>query len=119
MIKFRFQDLEIWNMAIEIADELIAISDSLDQRNYSRFAEQLRAAALSVSNNIAEGSGRGSAADNRRFAKIARGFLFEAKHWLRRAYKRKLFSENEITSLKKSIDELTPKLSSYINSFDV
>ena len=31
MVKFRFQDLEIWQMAIEIADELFDISDDLDK----------------------------------------------------------------------------------------
>ena len=29
MIKFRYQDLEIWHLAIEIADELLDISDEL------------------------------------------------------------------------------------------
>ena len=42
MAKFRFQDLEIWQMAIEIADELFDIADYLDKRRLYRFAEQLR-----------------------------------------------------------------------------
>jgi four helix bundle protein len=57
MVKFRFQDLKIWQLAIEIADELFDIADELDKRRLFRFAEQLRAAGLSMSNNIAEGSG--------------------------------------------------------------
>jgi len=43
--------------------------------------------------------------------KRAWGCLFEVKHWLRRAYKRKLLSETEINSLRKLIEGLTPKLS--------
>ena len=50
MAKFRFHDLEIWQMAIEIADELFDIADTLDKK-------QLRGAGMSMSNNIAEGSG--------------------------------------------------------------
>ena len=46
MAKFRFQDLEIWKMAIEIADELFDIADDLDKRTLYRFAEQLRGAGL-------------------------------------------------------------------------
>jgi len=65
--------------------------------------------------NYAPFTGR-SFADNRRFAKIARGSLFEVKQWLRRAYKRKLLSETEVHSLQKMIEELTPKLSAYIKS---
>ncbi|MFH1479990.1 MAG: hypothetical protein ABIG67_01865 [Pseudomonadota bacterium] len=32
MVKFRFQDLEIWKLAIEIADELFDIADNLDKK---------------------------------------------------------------------------------------
>lgn len=73
-------------------------------------------AADSIGANIAEGTGRGSFADNRRFAKIARGSLFEVKHWLRRAYKRRLLTKNQSNLFQKLVDELTPKLSAYINS---
>jgi len=38
------------------------------------------------------------------------------KHWLRRAYKRQLLAEREIRLFQKLIEELTPKLSAYINA---
>jgi four helix bundle protein len=60
MVKFRFQDLKIWELAIQIADELFDIADGLDQKRLYRFAEQLRGAGMSMSNNIAEGSGSSS-----------------------------------------------------------
>jgi four helix bundle protein len=63
MAKFRFQDLEIWKIAIEIADGLFTISDELEGKRLYRFAEQLRGAGMSMSNNIAEGSGSRSAKD--------------------------------------------------------
>ncbi len=59
-IKFRFQDLEIWKMAIEIADELFGIADELEGKRLFRFTDQLRGAGMSMSNNIAEGSGSAS-----------------------------------------------------------
>ena len=77
---------------------------------------QLVRSADSIGANLAEGTGRGSAAENCRFAKIARGSLFEVKHWLRRAFKRNLLTEAEIDSFQALINELTPKLSAYINS---
>ncbi|HEX9654997.1 MAG TPA: four helix bundle protein, partial [bacterium] len=67
MVKFRFQDLEIWKMAIEIADELFDIADELEQKRLYRFAEQLRASGMSMSNNIAEGSGSSSDSEFARF----------------------------------------------------
>ena len=57
MGNFRFEDLQIWQKACAIGDQLDVISDDLEKRGKRRYAEQLRGAALSVSNNIAEGSG--------------------------------------------------------------
>ena len=51
MVKFRFKDLKIWELAIQIADELFDIADGLDQKRLYRFAEQLRGAGMSMSNN--------------------------------------------------------------------
>lgn len=51
MAKFRFQDLEIWQLAIEIADELFDIADILENIKLYRFAEQLRSAGMSTPNN--------------------------------------------------------------------
>ena len=63
MAKFRFQDMEIWQLAIEIADELFDIADELENKKLYRFAEQLRSAGMSAPNNIAEGSGSDSIKD--------------------------------------------------------
>ena len=51
--KFRFEDLEIWELAIEIAEILFNIADELEEKRLFRFADQLRGAGISVSNNIA------------------------------------------------------------------
>jgi four helix bundle protein len=70
--------------------------------------KQLIRAADGIGANIAEGVGRGSFRDNRRFVRIARGSLNETKHWLRRAYKRNLLDEGTVASLKPILDELAP-----------
>ena len=56
-MKFRFQDLQIWQFAIEISDDLLDISDFSEEKRLFGFAEQLRGATMSISSNIAEGSG--------------------------------------------------------------
>lgn len=111
-----FENLRVYRLAEETADlawEMVVKWGHLAQNTMGR---QLINSADSIGANIAEGTGRGSFADNRRFAKIARGSLFEVKHWLRRAYKRKLLSETEIIKFQELIKELLPKLSAYINS---
>ena len=51
---FRFENLNIWKKAIEIGMELFDIADDLEKKRLYRFADQLRGAGLSMSNNIAE-----------------------------------------------------------------
>ena len=41
MVKFRFQDLKIWQLAIEIANELFDVAEDLEQKRLYRFADQL------------------------------------------------------------------------------
>jgi four helix bundle protein len=111
-----FEKLRVYQLAEEIADlawEVVLKWDRLEQETVGK---QFVKAADSIGANIAEGTGRGSFADNRRFARIARGSLFEVKHWLRRAYKRKLLGDKEIAAFQKILAELAPKLSAYINS---
>jgi four helix bundle protein len=73
-------------------------------------------AADSVGANIAEGTGRGTYKDNRRFVRTARGSLYETQHWLRRSHRRELLTSEEVTKLKKIIDNLAPMLNSYLKS---
>lgn len=70
----------------------------------------------SIAANIAEGEGRGSYQDNRRFIKIARGSLQETQHWLRRAFNRKLLTPNDVEKLKPIVDKLAPTLNAYLRS---
>ena len=75
--QFRFQDLRIWQLAIEIASDLFDIADGLEKKRLYRFAEQLRGAGMSMSNNIAEGSGSVSKKDFNQFLNIAHRSTFE------------------------------------------
>ena len=72
--------------------------------------------ADSIGANIAEGYGRGTGADNRRFVRTARGSLNETQHWLRRAYRRDLMSKAEVSLLKPLVEELGPRLNAYLKS---
>jgi four helix bundle protein len=111
-----FENLRVYQLAEDIADLVWEIVIKWDWLPRDTVGKQLIKSADSIGANIAEGTGRGSFADNRRFARIARGSLFELKHWLRRAYKRKLLTEKETALLQEMIRELTPKLSAYISS---
>jgi four helix bundle protein len=106
MAKFRFQDLEIWKVAIEIGDELFDISDKLDKKRLYRFAEQLRGAGMSMSNNIAEGSGSSSKKEFIQFLNIARRSTFENANILILLRRRKLIEEGTVEKLHDKLDHL-------------
>jgi four helix bundle protein len=114
--KTSFEKLQIYNIAEQMSD---LVWDTVQGWNYfakDTVGKQLVRSADSVGANIAEGAGRGSIKDNIRFVKIARGSLFETKHWLRQSYKRELLSETEINKFQETLDILLPKLSAYINA---
>jgi four helix bundle protein len=111
-----FENLRVYILAEELADYIWEIVLKWDWLAKDTLGKQWIDSADSIGANIAEGTGRGSFADNKRFAKIARGSLFEVKHWMRRAVKRNLLNEIEVSKLREIITELTPKLSAYINS---
>ena len=71
---------------------------------------QIVKAADSIGANIAEGTGRGSYADSKRFLRTARGSHYETRHWLRRAYRRKMLTEEQLERLLPLLDNLSPML---------
>jgi len=113
--KTAFENLQVYQLAEQLSDLSWLIAQRWGYFEKDTIGKQLVRSADSVGANIAEGSGRGSTKDNSRFAKIARGSLFEVKHWLRRAYKQNLISESEVNDFQEILDVLTPKLSAYIN----
>ena len=80
--EFRFQNLAIWQRAAQLAIRLDDVSSGLEAKKRFRFAEQLRAASLSISNNIAEGSGSNSDKHFIKFLYIARKSAFECASML-------------------------------------
>ena len=116
MTRSNFENLEVYQVSEKIADEVWRIVGTWDSLARDTVGKQLVRAADSIGANIAEGEGRGSFKDNQRFVRIARGSLNETKHWLRRAYNRKLLNEQSITTLKPLLEELAPRLNAYLNS---
>jgi four helix bundle protein len=109
MVKFRFQDLEIWQLAIQIADEL-------EKKRLYRFAEQLRAAGMSMSNNIAEGSGSSSNKEFKQFLNVARRSTFENANILILPHKRKLITDESLERLLDKLDHLCRKITNFQGS---
>ena len=109
---FRFEELQIWQRAADLAVMLDELSEDLDVQRKYRFAEQLRATALSISNNIAEGSGSNSTADFRKFLYIARKSLFECASMLL-VFQRRNLIKSDTTSILNDLDTLSRMIVSF------
>jgi four helix bundle protein len=116
MAKTNFENLQIYKLSEKLADQLWKIVVRWDILAKDTVGKQLVRAGDSIGANIAEGSGRGTDPEIRRFLRVARGSLYETQHWLRRAYRRKLLSEKQVEEILPLVKELTPKLNAYLRS---
>jgi four helix bundle protein len=114
--KFRFMDLEIWQDAMEVARRLFDLADRLESKRLYRFAEQLRGSGLSMSNNIAEGSGSSSRREFSNFLNIARRSTFENANVTLVLESRGLLDEGEVTELLERLDHLCRKITNFQRS---
>ena len=116
--KFRFQDLEIWVDAIEVGGKLCGIAADFENRKHFKFAEQLRGAALSISNNIAEGSGSTSKKEFQQFLNYARRSVFENANMLLFFVAQGQLQEDQIINLLERLDHLSAKILRFSRSLN-
>jgi four helix bundle protein len=113
MAQFRFMDLEIWKEAINMNDQLFDLADAMSDARSYRVAEQLRGASLSISNNIAEGSGSFSSKDFANFLNIARRSVFETANISFVAYRRKFIEKEKLDQILNDLELLSKKITNF------
>ena len=110
---FRFADLEIWQLSKDLAVQFHKLAEQIEQKGLFRYAEQLRAAGLSLPNNIAEGSGSTHAKEFKQFLNIARRSLFEDASMLLVFETLGLVSSSEVDRLLTACDLLSRKITNF------
>jgi four helix bundle protein len=70
-------DLDVWKTAIDLAVKIYTTTEELPKQERYGLMAQMRRAASSIASNIAEGEGRETRRETRRFLLIARGSLKE------------------------------------------
>jgi len=116
MARTNFENLRVYKLSEKLADQVWSVVGAWSNLARDTVGKQVIRSADSIGANVAEGSGRGTYVDNRRFVRMARGSLNETQHWLRRAFKRNLLTKEQIDKLKPMIDELGPSLNAYLKS---
>jgi four helix bundle protein len=108
---FKFETLEVWKKAVDLHATLSPLSRSIDQKDQFSIGEQIRKASLSISTNIAEGTGRESVREARYFFNIAKGSVYEVVSLLYVMRKSGYIADESYHALYEQCDEIARMLS--------
>ena len=117
MKKFGYENLDVWNRAVDFAVKVIELVETIDTgRKHYRLLEQIEASSSSVSMNLAEGKGRFSQKEFIQYCYIARGSLYETMTLLEIFKRKGWISEEEFSLLKSEGIEIASMIKGLINS---
>ena len=113
-----FEDLPVWNAAIEFALDLFEFTRKADFRGLGDLKNQIERASVSISNNIAEGFERGTNNDLIYFLYISKGSAGECRSMLRICERSNRFSnfKSEISNLIRREESISKQLNGWIES---
>ena len=110
---FRFEELDIWKLAIAYAEEIYELAQKLPAHEKYNLTEQLKRAALSISNNIAEGSGTTTVKNFKSFLDISISSILETVNILHFAKRRGYISETERFDCYQKAEVLIKKIRAF------
>jgi len=116
MEKFAFENLDIYQRSVDFALEIRKLCRDINA-DYE-ILDQLRRAALSISLNLTEGSGRYHKRDKMNFYYIARGSLFECIPILTILLKEKIITEEQYERIYSESQIIAKMLTKLIQSTD-
>ena len=114
--KFPFRKLEVWQLAVDLADLVLKRLEALPKNKYIRLIGQMEAAVCSIAQNIAEGKGRQYKKEFIQFLYIAEGSLFELLTLTEIFCRRKLFKKEDALEIENRSQVLDRKLRGLIKS---
>lgn len=109
-----YKNYEVWNLTHSFILKIYEISKKFPKDEFYGLASQLRRASSSINLNIAEGCGRETDMEFKRFLSIALGSAFETEYILLLSKDLKYISEQEFVELSQNIESIKMKLSKLI-----
>ena len=111
-----FEDLVIYQMSRALAIHVYEITREGEFKNDKRFVQQIRAAAGSVSDNIAEGFERQGNKEFKNYLYIAKGSCGEVRSQIQRAYDVGFLSEEKYAQLFNECKTLSASITNFLKS---
>lgn len=112
MKEFSFERLEVWKDVKELTVEIYTITKDFPDEEKFGLVKQLRRAIISISSNIAEGSGRTSPKDQAHFYQIAFSSLLEVLSQLLISIELGFINKDKEIQLREQIIKIANKLNS-------
>jgi four helix bundle protein len=112
--RFRLDDFELYRVAREFRRGIYRLISQLPKAERYCLDPQMRLAAISITNNIAEGHGRWRYQENLRFCRIARGSIDEILDDLNICTDEKYVDQSLIDDLRATAYNLIGRLNSYM-----
>lgn len=113
---FPFEKLDVWKMAVDLAEYILDLLEKLPQNKHIRLIGQIESAAVSVAQNIAEGKGRQYKKEFIQFLHIGQGSVYEVVTVNEIFQRRRLFSDGEAVEIRNRCEQIDRKLNGLINS---
>src|SRR3989337_3300858 len=113
---FPFEKLDVWQMAMELADYTLSLLERIPLNKYLRLVSQMEGAVASISQNIAEGKGRQYRKEFIQYLSIAQGSLYETITLNEIFRRKKIFSEDESKEIRIRGEDIERKLNGLMNS---
>jgi len=112
---FKFEELDIWKESINYASRIYKIIESFPAEEKFGLVTQLRNAVISISLNIAEGSGRYHNKDFIRFLQIAISSLYEVVSGLFIAKNERYINDNDFKSAYSEAEKIAKMINAFIS----
>ena len=111
MKEYSFEKLDVWKIAKEFVKHIYNLTQDFPSREKYGIVDQLRRAAISIPNNLAEGSGRISGKDKARFTQISYGSLMECLNLIIISSELNFIEQSDCKSLRDEVEAISRKLS--------
>ncbi len=111
---FKFEQLDVWKLSVELYWKIAAGTQKPQPRSQLFLTDQIKRAALSISANIAEGTGRSGARESRQFFNIAKGSTYEVVSIAHILQQESLLRPQEFSAIYQMSDRVAKMLSGLI-----
>ena len=111
----KFEDLEIWQLARQLSQQVLFISKNTELKNDYRFKDQIKASSGSVMDNIAEGFERDGNVEFRQYLSIAKGSFGEVRSQCYRLFDSEYIAEEKMVELVTECEQISKRIANFIS----